>query len=160
MVYKIYFTDASWFEGININLSAVKRRASELGTKRTVKKQWQVLLVFIFSPILLSFCIYDCVVSKYMRQNIICDILILIGCVAFESRNVYRFNDASRRRYTDKRHETLLQGKVADYGRLDEKHEHARQRYLCTEDSRAMTVLVTTSSYDYYSSSRPFYCDA
>jgi len=33
--------DPSWFENVNINLPAVKRRAEQLGTRRTVKKQWQ-----------------------------------------------------------------------------------------------------------------------
>ncbi|XP_064628547.1 deoxyribose-phosphate aldolase-like [Lineus longissimus] len=33
--------DPSWFETIQINLPAVRKRAAELGTRRTVKKQWQ-----------------------------------------------------------------------------------------------------------------------
>ncbi|XP_071113415.1 deoxyribose-phosphate aldolase-like [Haliotis cracherodii] len=33
--------DESWFQNVNINLAAVKRRADTLGTRRTVKKQWQ-----------------------------------------------------------------------------------------------------------------------
>ncbi|XP_046546403.1 deoxyribose-phosphate aldolase-like [Haliotis rubra] len=33
--------DESWFQNVNINLAAVKRRAETLGTRRTVKKQWQ-----------------------------------------------------------------------------------------------------------------------
>jgi deoxyribose-phosphate aldolase len=33
--------DSSWFDNYVVNLSAVKRRAKTLGTRRTVKKQWQ-----------------------------------------------------------------------------------------------------------------------
>jgi deoxyribose-phosphate aldolase len=33
--------DASWVEGININRSAVERRAATIGTRRSVKKQYQ-----------------------------------------------------------------------------------------------------------------------
>ncbi|XP_061173031.1 deoxyribose-phosphate aldolase-like [Saccostrea echinata] len=33
--------DPSWFDNIYVNLPAVKRRAESLGTRRTVKKQWQ-----------------------------------------------------------------------------------------------------------------------
>ncbi|XP_074647032.1 deoxyribose-phosphate aldolase-like [Tubulanus polymorphus] len=33
--------DPTWFESVDINLPAVKRRAATLGTRRTVKKQWQ-----------------------------------------------------------------------------------------------------------------------
>ena len=33
--------DAKWFEGININRSAVERRAATMGKRRSVKKQWQ-----------------------------------------------------------------------------------------------------------------------
>ncbi|XP_050391398.2 deoxyribose-phosphate aldolase [Patella vulgata] len=33
--------DESWIQNIYINLPAVKRRAETLGTRRTVKKQWQ-----------------------------------------------------------------------------------------------------------------------
>ena len=33
--------DLSWLEKVRINLPAVKRRAATLGTKRTVKMQWQ-----------------------------------------------------------------------------------------------------------------------
>lgn len=33
--------DSSWFDNIHVNLPAVKRRAETLGTRRTVKKQWQ-----------------------------------------------------------------------------------------------------------------------
>ncbi|XP_013392327.1 deoxyribose-phosphate aldolase-like [Lingula anatina] len=33
--------DATWLEGVSINLPAVKRRAESLAAKRTVKKQWQ-----------------------------------------------------------------------------------------------------------------------
>ncbi|MEM8915571.1 MAG: deoxyribose-phosphate aldolase [Pseudomonadota bacterium] len=34
--------DASWVEAVRVNRSAVERRASTLGTRRTVKKQWQL----------------------------------------------------------------------------------------------------------------------
>ncbi|XP_041352307.1 deoxyribose-phosphate aldolase-like [Gigantopelta aegis] len=33
--------DESWFQNVYVNLPAVKRRAETLGTRRTVKKQWQ-----------------------------------------------------------------------------------------------------------------------
>jgi len=33
--------DKSWISDVHINLAAVKRRAETLGTRRTVKKQWQ-----------------------------------------------------------------------------------------------------------------------
>jgi deoxyribose-phosphate aldolase len=33
--------DMAWVESVRINLPAVKRRAETLGTKRTVKMQWQ-----------------------------------------------------------------------------------------------------------------------
>ena len=33
--------DLAWLERVKINLPAVKRRAETLGTKRTVKMQWQ-----------------------------------------------------------------------------------------------------------------------
>lgn len=33
--------DLSWIEGVRINLPSVRRRAETLGTKRSVKKQWQ-----------------------------------------------------------------------------------------------------------------------
>lgn len=33
--------DSNWFDNIHVNLPAVKRRAETLGTRRTVKKQWQ-----------------------------------------------------------------------------------------------------------------------
>ena len=34
--------DAAWLEGVFIDLPAVQRRAATLGTRRTVKAQWQV----------------------------------------------------------------------------------------------------------------------
>merc|ERR1719481_1243431 len=33
--------DLGWVNSVRINLPSVKRRAETLGTKRTVKKQWQ-----------------------------------------------------------------------------------------------------------------------
>ncbi|ELU10749.1 hypothetical protein CAPTEDRAFT_219406 [Capitella teleta] len=33
--------DPSWFETVHVNLPGIKRRAEQLGTRRTVKKQWQ-----------------------------------------------------------------------------------------------------------------------
>ncbi len=33
--------DLAWIESVRVNLPAVNRRASTLGTRRTVKKQWQ-----------------------------------------------------------------------------------------------------------------------
>ena len=33
--------DASWFDAVDINLSAVERRTATLATRRTVKKDWQ-----------------------------------------------------------------------------------------------------------------------
>ena len=33
--------DLAWLEKVRINLPAVKRRAETLGTRRTVKQQWQ-----------------------------------------------------------------------------------------------------------------------
>lgn len=33
--------DPTWYDKVHINLPAVKRRAEQLGTRRTVKKQWQ-----------------------------------------------------------------------------------------------------------------------
>lgn len=33
--------DMAWLEKVKVNLPAVKRRAETLGTKRTVKMQWQ-----------------------------------------------------------------------------------------------------------------------
>lgn len=33
--------DASWLENVHVNLPAVRRRSETLGTRRTVKKQWQ-----------------------------------------------------------------------------------------------------------------------
>jgi len=33
--------DASWLDNVHVNLSAVKRRTTTLGGRRTVKKQWQ-----------------------------------------------------------------------------------------------------------------------
>ena len=37
-----YISDPAWVQNVYINLPAVKRRAEVLGTRRTVKKQWQV----------------------------------------------------------------------------------------------------------------------
>jgi len=34
--------DLAWLETVRINLPAVLRRAASLGTRRTVKQQWQV----------------------------------------------------------------------------------------------------------------------
>jgi deoxyribose-phosphate aldolase len=33
--------DLAWIQGVKVNLAAVKRRAETLGTRRTVKQQWQ-----------------------------------------------------------------------------------------------------------------------
>ena len=33
--------DLGWIESTRVNLPAVQRRAATLGTKRTVKQQWQ-----------------------------------------------------------------------------------------------------------------------
>ena len=35
-------TDPAWIQNVHINLPATKRRAEQLGLRRTVKKQWQV----------------------------------------------------------------------------------------------------------------------
>ena len=34
--------DLGWIASVRVNLPSVNRRAATLGTKRTVKKQWQV----------------------------------------------------------------------------------------------------------------------
>jgi len=34
--------DESWIKDVKVNLSAVKARADTLGTRRCVKKKWQV----------------------------------------------------------------------------------------------------------------------
>ena len=35
--------ESSWFDAVDVNLTAVKRRADSLSGRRTVKKQWQVV---------------------------------------------------------------------------------------------------------------------
>ena len=43
--------DLAWLEQVRVNLPAVKRRADTFGTRRTVKQQWQVSIIIVFSEV-------------------------------------------------------------------------------------------------------------
>ena len=43
MFHHLVDLDLAWLEQVRVNLPAVKRRAETLGTRRTVKQQWQVI---------------------------------------------------------------------------------------------------------------------
>ena len=55
--------DLEWIGGVSCNLPAINRRAATLGTRRTVKKQWQAAWL----------CRYTCYVNDWLTNSKVID---------------------------------------------------------------------------------------
>ena len=61
-VWWIFFVlDASWYDDVQINVPAVKRRVEQLTARRTVKKQWQVSRKVVLIDMLIYVCFWACI---------------------------------------------------------------------------------------------------
>ena len=62
----ICVSDESLVSNVYVNLPAVKRRAETLGTRRTVKKQWQVRFLLTTHPSTVGFFFYRKKADSYL----------------------------------------------------------------------------------------------
>ena len=73
-------TDPTWFEKVQVNLPAVKRRAEQLSARRTVKKQWQGCIIYCVRPqvypgehTLLLLCVFfQCTFIGAVTPQVVC----------------------------------------------------------------------------------------